>query len=83
MLKPYDKLKLANPGTWQGFGCDIDAVFTVFNTCDNGDFGSGQGVMVRPAIQPQHPLGATVWYDAAHFVALPDNVTKTLDKDLK
>ena len=37
-----------------------------------GDFGSGYGVRVTPAIQENHPLKCDVFYDAAHFTIAPN-----------
>jgi hypothetical protein len=65
------RVKLANPSNWLGFGCDVDAVFTVFDKKHYAGFGSGTGVRVRPAVQPEHPQSELLWYDSAHFTPLP------------
>ena len=73
-MRPMDigeELRLVNPGTWSGFGCDVEAVFTVTGIKQDAAFGSGFGVQVSPAIQPGYPVEPlAVWYDLAHFVPL-------------
>lgn len=64
--KVGDQVELASPATWLGHGCDVDAVYTVTGV-KVGDFGSGIGAQVVPAIQLHHQDGDQVWYDAAHF----------------
>jgi hypothetical protein len=67
------RVKLANPSMWRGFGCDdVGAVFTVFDSQRNDRFGSGTGLRVRPAIQPNHSECEMVWYDSAHFTPVAE-----------
>jgi hypothetical protein len=66
MLNVGDKTELAFRYMWLGYGCDVDAIYTITAIRD-GDFGSGKGVQVTPAVQQHHPDKELVWYDTAHF----------------
>ncbi len=81
-----DKVLLVSPGTWCGHGCaDVDAEFTITAAKESDVFGSGIGVQVSPAIQANHPSGALVWYDSAHFIPSTDvnKLRRALDSAAK
>jgi hypothetical protein len=58
-----DRLVLETYCWW----ADAEAHTYTVTAAIHGNFGSGIGVQVSPAIQPGHPEGVRVWYDLAHF----------------
>jgi hypothetical protein len=58
-----DTLVLVRPAIWsKPDGSDFTATEIM-----RGDFGSGFGARVTPAIQEHHPDKCDVWYDTDHF----------------
>lgn len=63
--------------TWDGFFGDINAEFTLLEIKEDKSFGSGTGLRVSPAIQPNYPDDPlSVFYDSSYFTNF-DHIQKT------